>query len=309
MTEAAPAGLAPSYSGVWERNGRNPLVGALLLVFLAGTVYFLVQSVLLSGFVALAAPADGTPATSSAQTRFDRRFQLVLLAVLPATQFLLILLFPILVARRWHTPRIFRYFRYDRFPVVGAVAAPIGVLLLLPSVEAIGAWMYSLFPGLERLSEATEPLVHADSPAMLVFALCSVALTPAICEETLFRGYLQRTLERKMRAPWHFLVSGVVFALYHQEILSLPSLVLVGVYLGFVFNRSRSIYPGMLSHFCYNSAIIWLANLPERSSPFFLHDGGFAPVWIVISAGTFLLVVSGFAFFSRHRGVNSITKL
>ena len=48
-------------NGVWERNGRNPLVGAFLLVLTAGTGYLLAQSLLLDYRQGGAFPRWGVP--------------------------------------------------------------------------------------------------------------------------------------------------------------------------------------------------------------------------------------------------------
>lgn len=303
-----------SLDGTWERKGRNPAVGAFILVLAVGTCYFLVQSIILNGYVLVdtvfgSTFLPGSEEGASALRSFYGRFQVVILLVLPLTQFFIILLIPLLVSRRWHTRNVFRYFRFDRFPVAGVVASVAGVLLLLPSVEAIGELMYSLFPGLEKLARLTEPLVQARSTPLLLLTVFSIAVTPAVCEETLFRGYFQRTLERRLAMPWHFLLSGLLFALFHQEVLSLPSLFLVGIYLGFVYNRLRSIFPGAFSHFSYNGVIIWMTNAPPRRSEVFGAGGTFTPAATLVSALLFVALVSGLTFFTRRRGVNSITKM
>jgi len=291
-------------SGSWERRGRNPLVGALALVVGLGTLYMLAQSLLLNGFVL----ADLARRGELLQGRrglemfaeMYRRYRPVILAVLTGTQFLIFLLLTLLAVRRWHTPDLPSYLGLRRFPPAGLLALA-GTLFLLPVSSGIASWLLSYFPALERWSRVGESLVVDPRPWPLAATLLAIAVTPGLCEEVLFRGYLQRTLQRRLAFPWHFLVSGGLFALFHQQVLSLPSLLIVGFYLGFVYSCFGSLYPTMLSHFLYNAALILLANFPPRWPAVFTLQGDFR--WQVVAASGLLLAatVAGMAFLRpRH---------
>ena len=82
-----------------------------------------------------------------------------------------------------------------------------------------------------------------------------VCVTPAICEETLFRGYVQRTLERRIGARSLF-VAGILFGLYHMRPLDLISLSLFGIMVGFFAYRSKSLLPGIAAHFTNNLIVV-----------------------------------------------------
>jgi len=73
--------------------------------------------------------------------------------------------------------------------------------------------------------------------------------------------------------------------------LSLPSLFLVGIYLGYLFFRFRSIYLTMLSHFLYNSLVILLANYQPKGGVLFDAEGSFRPPVVGVSALLFALTV------------------
>ena len=281
-------------NGIWERRNRNPLVGAIVLVLGIGAFYFLIQSFLLNAYVMIDGGRPDLHFHGNVQSRlrfFYERYQMVILIVLAATEFGVIFLTPILLIRRWHTRQVDRYLRYDRFPVFGVLLGAVGALALLPSVEYVAGVMYSFFPALKEVGDSTRPIIKVHSTPMLLLTIFAIAVTPAICEETLFRGYLQRTLERRVRAPWHFLLSGLLFALFHQQVLSLPSLFLVGIYLGFIYTHFRSIYPGMFAHFSYNGAIILLTNVQPVASPFFDRGDNFSHLSLFLSLGLFILII------------------
>lgn len=243
--------------GVWERNGRNPAVGAVLLVLGLGSVYFAAQ-VGLQGILIIADAVSGRPATTA---RLDAVYQPAVLAILALTQYGLFFFALLAIVGRWHTRDLASYLRLRRVPWAGVVIAAVGVLGLLPAVELLARFLYDLVPELRDLAGRTAFLIEASTPAELVLVLVVLALTPAVCEELVFRAYLQRTLERKMPAPASVVVAGVFFALFHQQVLTLPSLVIVGVYLSFVYYAFASPYPVMIAHLLYNGTQIVLANL------------------------------------------------
>jgi membrane protease YdiL (CAAX protease family) len=280
-------------SGSWERRGRNPLVGALALVVGLGALYMLVQGLLVNGFIladlALQGPGLRPERGLEAFAGLYRRYRPVILTVLTGTQFLIFLLLPLLTIRRWHTPDLPAYLGLRRFPPAGLLSLA-GILFLLPVSSGIAQWLLSFFPALARWSRVGEALIVDPRPWPLAATLLAIAVTPGLCEEVLFRGYLQRTLQRRLNFPWHFLLSGALFALFHQQVLSLPSLLIVGFYLGFVYSCFGSLYPTMLSHFLYNAVLILLANFPPRWPAVFTLEGGFR--WPFVAGGAVLLAAT-----------------
>jgi membrane protease YdiL (CAAX protease family) len=280
-------------SGSWERRGRNPLVGALVLVVGLGALYMLVQGLLVNGFILADLARRGRALQASRGlemfAELYRRYRPVILAVLSATQFLIFCLLPLLVIRRWHTPDLPAYLGLRRLPAAGLLSLA-GTLFLLPVASGIAQWLLSFFPALARWSRVGEALIVDPRPWPLAATLLAIAVTPGLCEEVLFRGYLQRTLQRRLAFPWHFLLSGALFALFHQQVLSLPSLLLVGFYLGFVYHRYGSLHLTMLCHFLYNAVLILLANFPPRWPAVFTLENDFC--WPVVASSAVLLAAA-----------------
>jgi membrane protease YdiL (CAAX protease family) len=289
-------------SGSWERSGRNPLVGALVLVIGLGAAYMLTQGVLLNGLILadlLRRGAGGRlggghlGASIEQLAELYRRYRPLILGVVVATELGIFLVLPLWVIRRWHTPDLLSYLRLRRLPAAGLALSLAGTLFLLPVSAGLAQWLQSFFPALSRWGQVSEALVVNPRPWPLAATLLAIAVTPGLCEEVLFRGYLQRTLERRLPAPWHFLLSGSLFALFHQQVLSLPSLLLVGFYLGFVFFRFGSLLPTMLSHFLYNGILILLANFPPALPGVFDPQGGFRWAFVAGSAVLFAATIGG----------------
>jgi hypothetical protein len=276
----------PVLNGTWEQNGRSPIAGAFLLVVGAGSIYFLVQTILLNGAVILDMFLQG-PETGTTQSVYER-YQALILSVAAVTQYLLLLLPTLMLVKRWHTPQRFSYLRFDAVPVVGVMVATVGIVALLPLVELLARLFYSLAPELQELQGNVDELITAETVVGRLLIYLAIAVTPALCEETLFRGYFQRTLQRRMRG-WHFLISGTLFALFHQQILTLPSLIIVGIYLSYMFFAYDSVWVTIVAHFTYNAVQVFMVNRAQPLPAIITEEGFTTPAFVV---GTLIAAAS-----------------
>ena len=80
-------------------------------------------------------------------------------------------------------------------------------------------------------------------------------------EELAFRGVIQSSLERVLNARDAWLIQAALFSVLHLYPLIFPSHFLMGLCFGYMRRRSRSIYPGMLLHACWNALVV-LKELP-----------------------------------------------
>jgi sodium transport system permease protein len=162
--------------------------------------------------------------------------------------------------------------RYDaartlslRTPSPGSLlAALLLVAGALPAVWLVG-WLQSfVLPIPWELLEGLEELMTARDAGRLVWLLVLLALTPALCEEIVFRGVLlgsTRALE-----PWRMIVlNGMVFGAFHLSfetaIRFLPTAML-GSLIAWAVWRSGSIWIGALMHFANNATLVALTSTP-----------------------------------------------
>ena len=163
------------------------------------------------------------------------------------------------------------YLRWPRGREAGL--AILLVLLLLPVMAGLTQAVSIWFP---RLLEATHPeRIHplieilragADLPAVtLVRYAIAFALVPAICDELAFRGVILRGLQHSFRPRNAVFLSAFFFALFHMNVfLFIPTFVL-GVILGLLTLRSRSLLPAILFHLLHNGVLIALIPLSHYS--------------------------------------------
>jgi uncharacterized protein len=256
--------------GSWESAGKNPLTASFVMVLFCGGLYYAVSSVfviILAAASALAHERSGGAGFLEGLVHLNERLQVPILSSLVVAQLVFFLALPALLTRRWHTQEVASYYGYRAPRAADLLLAGIGAIAAVPVAVVLSAPLYNLFPGLRELNKATSALMQASTPGRLALVATAIAATPAVCEEALFRGYFLRTLLRRMTPLTAIAVSGLVFALFHRSPLSLPSLFVVGFFLGLVYQRSGSLYPSMLAHLLYNLTFVALVNAGSLGIP------------------------------------------
>ncbi len=82
-------------------------------------------------------------------------------------------------------------------------------------------------------------------------ALLGLCLVPAVVEEIMFRGILLTGYRRTGKIAAIGL-SGVLFGIYHVTLMTIPSIILLGIAIAFTVQQTNSIYCGILFHFVFN---------------------------------------------------------
>ncbi len=140
-------------------------------------------------------------------------------------------------------------------------------LLLLPLAELFNHALYQ-FPKLRELLAERQMLVglafdpHGpDGSVVWYLYVLLLALLSSVSKEIAFRGLILSGLRRRFR-PWPAIfISSFLFAIYHMNVFLLLPAFALGVALGVLAVRSRSIVPGVLLHLgCY---AVLLARLGE----------------------------------------------
>ncbi len=110
-----------------------------------------------------------------------------------------------------------------------------------------------LIDKLDKLVEQTYGnMLKADSFIDALLIVVVVAITPAICEEIFFRGFVQKSFEQKLKPYWSALMTAIFFGLYHFNPYGLIPLVALGFYLGWSAYTTNSIFVPMILHFINN---------------------------------------------------------
>lgn len=106
---------------------------------------------------------------------------------------------------------------------------------------------------LKSLIEYSQPYVRA------VIIITAVAVAP-VFEEFLFRGLFQTLIRSYLNRPWTgIFISGVLFASAHANASHAPALFLLGICLGYSYEKSGSLFRPIFIHSLFNSTSILAA--------------------------------------------------
>ena len=165
---------------------------------------------------------------------------------------------------RLHTTAIGSYLRLRPPNWVLVGIALVGLAALMPIVQWLGAVNQSLpLPDWAQAMEQSQmELIEQVLGGGLgvPFNLLMLAVVPGICEELLFRGYVQRQFERGVGIAGGILLSGIIFGLYHLRLSQALPLSALGIYLAYLAWRTGSLWPAVIVHFANNAFAILVAD-------------------------------------------------
>jgi membrane protease YdiL (CAAX protease family) len=146
-------------------------------------------------------------------------------------------------------PQVARWVPLASAAMVGIV---LSALVLLPRVMQVPK------------SDADFLEAYLRKPLAPVALLLMVALVAPLLEEFLFRGWIQRSLERRMPHWRAILITAVLFGVAHGDAFGLPLRVVFGVASGYAAYTTRSIWPSVVLHGAYNGSLVLLSGaLPK----------------------------------------------
>ncbi len=288
----APPPAAPEDK--WTAKGRSPN-SAALFALLGVMIFYAFTQVLFAvvGIVATAGDLEKLIAVVDA-LKEGEGFEPILGPIrwaLLLSQYLGLLLPVLFLVRQWHTRDVRKYIRLRGTSVTTVLLAVAGTVLLMPVASAISDAFKNMFHVSGEYEGLANSLFTAHSFPEFLFLTLVVAVTPAICEEIFFRGYVQRTFERTMGMHAVPLV-GMLFGLFHMQPAGLISLTLIGIWLGFVNARSRSLVPNMAAHFTNNFVVVLVAYLNPQLFGMDLMNDENIPVGVVAVCVPLLALVA-----------------
>lgn len=194
--------------------------------------------------------------------------------LLMLAQALLIFIIPALVYGYLSDPRPMHFLRLDVKPTSKYILiAVIVILIAIPSSFWLGELNKHLdlshtLPGLDKWIKAQESdtnalidrMVQNQSITDLFVNLILMALLPAIGEELIFRGLLQKGLIRITRNVWvGIILSAFIFSAIHFQFLTFLARFELGIILGALFWYSGSLWVSIAAHFAFNGLQVVLS--------------------------------------------------
>jgi membrane protease YdiL (CAAX protease family) len=127
--------------------------------------------------------------------------------------------------------------------------------MILPDfLSSIEEWMKASESKAESLTKA---FLTFDGLGSLIYIMIIVAVIPAIGEELLFRGVLQKIMTRWVKNPhtgiW---ITAFLFSALHMQFFGFFPRMLLGALFGYLFLWSKSLWLPILGHFINNGTVV-----------------------------------------------------
>lgn len=135
--------------------------------------------------------------------------------------------------------------------------------------------------------------VGKDNLLYLFRAIVVVGLFPAVCEEILFRGFLQRNLEESMRPSSAILITAFIFGVSHLNPVDFIPLFAIGLYFGIIAYNTKSITIPIILHFLNNSITVIMIYFSRQDSSLLQRK-------MPLITSVFLLFFGFIAFYSLN---------
>jgi len=151
--------------------------------------------------------------------------------------------------------------KYILWAIVLTVAAYPTVIFLgwLNAFLPVPGWMAEMQ---QSMDEMIAKLLSSEN--ILWMGLFHIGLVPSICEEIMYRGYVQRSLEKSWGIWTAIIVSGLIFGAYHLQITRILPLAALGMLFAYITYVSNSLIPAMVAHLVNNGGQVILSTIyPE----------------------------------------------
>ena len=192
---------------------------------------------------------------------------------------ILFILLPALLFSKWIYTDVGKIIRIRKPKLAEAMLYILGIFLLTPLLQS---YLYiqnyyfeilaknsgffnsakSFFDSLNEMVEKTYGnLLTASNIFELLLVVIVVAVVPAISEEAMFRGFIQRSFELKYKKYIAAVVTALFFSLYHFNPYGLIPLFILGAFFGFAAYKSKSLIIPMILHFLNNFSAVMLYHI------------------------------------------------
>ena len=155
-----------------------------------------------------------------------------------------------------------------------------GVLIIIDTLDRI---IHQIIPTPDYIIDLSG-IMQPDSILGYVFLFLAVVIVAPIGEEVVFRGFLQKFLEDHWKDITRaVLVTSLFFAIIHFNPFWTIQIYILGVVLGFLSWKTKSVLPSIMLHSINNGAAYILSIYDDINLSFYLWNDHVSPIFIFIA--------------------------
>ncbi|ABR47252.1 Abortive infection protein [Alkaliphilus metalliredigens QYMF] len=127
--------------------------------------------------------------------------------------------------------------------LISILAVPISTYL--NNVVLVVLSLFGDYTRIQRL------ITDVTSFYTLIASIFIFVITPAICEETMFRGFLMNEF-KSIGVRKSIILTAVLFSIFHLDIEFLLGATFIGIIFGYLVHITNSLYAGIIAHGIFN---------------------------------------------------------
>ena len=155
-----------------------------------------------------------------------------------------------------------------------------GVLIIIDTIDRI---IHQIIPTPDYIIDLSG-IMQPDSLLGYVFLFLAVVIVAPIGEEVVFRGFLQKFLEEHWKDITRaVLVTSLFFAMIHFNPFWTIQIYILGVLLGFLSWKTKSVIPSIMLHSINNGLAYILSIYDDINLNFYLWNDHVSPIFIFIA--------------------------
>jgi len=158
--------------------------------------------------------------------------------------------------------------------------------MALPSIMMISMPIANIIPTPEFFIEQLEALMDGD---IGVFHFLTIVVAAALFEEAIFRGVILDGFLRRYTPKKAILYSAFLFALVHMNPVQFPHTFILGIFIGWIYYRTQSIWPCIAIHMLNNGMAFTMASRIDQSEIVEIEEPDKWPMLMLIPIGIVIL--------------------
>jgi membrane protease YdiL (CAAX protease family) len=133
--------------------------------------------------------------------------------------------------------------------------------------------------------------IKPKGPMSFFLIAIGVVFVAAFTEEILFRGFIQRIFQRNMNAPLAIVLAGLIFSLSHFNPPAIPGIAALGIFFGYIFYRTGSLWHSIAAHALYNLVTLVRLNASSEQELAASRVTMPSPAWTLVSLAVFAFCI------------------
>lgn len=222
------------------------------------------------------------------------------------TQYLIILT-PTIVYLKIRGYSLKSVLKLNKISLKQAVLIPLIVIFSYPVAVFLNYLLVLLLSNFMELRPIPIPIPQNSGEFLM--SLIIISISPAICEEVLFRGMIMSSYN-KLGKKSAILISAILFGIYHFNIQNLLGPIFLGIIFGYMVYKTGSIFTSMIAHGVNNAIALTISyflvdkldNIPIQAEAIDMSSGPLVTILSLIIGGVFALI-SGIVALSLYKAL------